>query len=155
METQIDNSFEQAMEGPKRPQFLSVLCVLSYIWSGIIILCLILGLAFSGMIFDIFEKAMNGDGDIQMNEMQIQGMEKLVEMGQGTFVAIIGGYLVAMIVSLLGVIKMWKLQKTGFYIYAIINGLGVIYGVYDGSYVGSLLSLTFIAMYAVNLKRMN
>ncbi len=154
METPIDNSFAEAMQEPKRPQFLTVLCILSYIWSGFIILCLILGLAFSGLIFEFVEKAVNGDGDMHMNEMQIQGMGKLIEMGQGTFVAIMGAYIVAMIISLLGVIKMWKLQKAGFYFYSVINGLGIIYGIYDGSYVGSILSLAFIVMYGTNLKHM-
>jgi len=59
----------------------------------------------------------------------------MIEMGQGTLVAILGGYFVAVIVSLLGVIKMWKLQKAGFYIYAVINSLGIIFAIYDGSYL--------------------
>lgn len=155
METPIDNSFEQAMQEPKRPQFLTVLCVLSYIWSGICILCLLLALAFSGLIFEACEKVMNGEGDIQMNEMQIQGMDKMIEMGQGAFAAVMGAYLVACIISLLGVIKMWKLQKMGFYIYTVINGLALIYGIYEGSYFGGVISLAFIIMYGVNLKHMN
>lgn len=154
METTLDNSFEQAMQEPKRPQMLTVLCILSFIWSGILILCLILAMAFSGIIFEMFEKVANGEGEFQMNEMQVQGMEQLMAMGLGGFVAIMGGYLVAVIISLLGVIKMWKLQKTGFYIYAIVNGLGVIYGIYSGSYFGAVLSVAFIVMYGVNLKHM-
>lgn len=154
METSIDNSFEQAMQSPKRPQFLTVLCVLSYIWSGIVIICLLLALALSGFIFEACERMINGEGDIQMSEMQIQGMDKMMEMGQGVFAGIMGAYLVASIISLLGVIKMWKLQKMGFYIYAIINGLGLIYGIYEGSYFGGVISLAFIIMYGLNLKYM-
>jgi len=45
-------------------------------WSGILILGLILVLSFSGFIFEVLEKASNGEGDIHLNEMQIKGMEK-------------------------------------------------------------------------------
>ncbi len=35
METSIDNSFEQAMQEPKHPQLLTVICILSFIMCGL------------------------------------------------------------------------------------------------------------------------
>ncbi|MBP8033306.1 MAG: hypothetical protein KAZ71_01845 [Bacteroidia bacterium] len=143
------------IDEPKRPQFLSVLCILSIIWSSIIILSLFLCLVFSGTIFSSLEKITSGDNGMpQLDSVQIEGIEKIINLGQGKFVAIIAFAIVIYMTSLLGVIKMWKLQKWGFYIYAGVNTLAIIYDIISGSYFSIIVSAIFIGMYFSNLKHM-
>jgi len=49
---------------------------------------------------------------------------------------------------------MWRQEKWGFYIYAIINILGVGYDIMSGSFVMAIISISFIAMYYSNVKSM-
>ena len=142
-------------EVPKRSQFLTALCVLSYIWSGIALLCLFLCLIFTGFIYEALEKIATGEGPFaNMDETQQQGIQMLLNLGQGLFTSLIALGIIIYMTSLLGVVKMWKLQKWGFYIYTAVNGFGVIYSIVSGSYVMGLISLVFIIMYYLNLKDM-
>ena len=66
--------------------------------------------------------------------------------------------MVLVLVGLFGVIKMWKLQKQGFYIYTGTAVAGIILPLIFGiafSTFGTIISVAFIAMYAANLKHMN
>jgi hypothetical protein len=146
---------EQNNEFPKRPQFLTVLCILSYIWSGIVILSLFFCLIFSGLIFSSLQTIASGENGMpQLNSIQIEGIDTLLKLGKAKFVAIIAFAIIAYMTSLLGVFKMWRLQKWGFYIYASINGLGLTYDIINGSFFMSIISLSFIVMYFMNLKHM-
>ena len=148
-ENQISN------EKPQRPQFLTVLCILSFIWSGLILFCLFLGLCFSGFIFRTAESVLAGvDGMPAMSESQLKAMQTLVDLGPQKFTAGIAVAIIIYMTSLLGVFKMWRLQKWGFYIYAIINGIGVSYDLISGSYFMVIISLAFIGMYFTNFKHM-
>src|SRR3954468_13111486 len=107
-----NDPFNNEMQETGRPQFLTVLCVLSYIWSGLVILGLLIILAMSSFIFGMFEKMVNGEMEgVNLNESQIEALNKLITLGTGAFTAIIAAVLIACILSLVGVIKMWKLQK--------------------------------------------
>lgn len=139
----------------KRPQFLTALCILSYIWSGIVFLGLIIALLLSGFIFEALEKIVSGaEGMPQLEENQMQGVSMLLEMGQGAFIGIIGLAILMYAISLVGVIKMWRLQKWGFYIYAGINGVGIILNFIQGSFFMPIIAIGFIIMYGLNLKDM-
>jgi hypothetical protein len=143
-------------EEPKRPQFLTVLCILSYIWSGFTLLCLLICLVFSSFIFEALEKLTLDENTMAaMDENQQKGIQTLLEVGPGKFAAIIALGIVIYMISLLGVIKMWKLQKWGFYIYSVVNTMGVIYSVISGSYFMAIISLLFVIMYYTNFKHMN
>lgn len=155
MENIIPVGDQPINEVVKRPQFLTALCILSYVWSGIVFLGLIIALLLSGFIFEVFEKIINGsEGMPQLDEAQTKAVNMLLELGQGAFVAIIGGAILMLAISLIGVIKMWKLQKWGFYIYAGINGLGVILNLVQASFLMAIISIGFIVMYGLNLKDM-
>jgi hypothetical protein len=155
MENNILMENQPVIEAPKRPQFLSVLCVLSGIWSSIIILSLFLCLIFSGTIFSSLETITSGENGMpKLDSVQLEGIEKIIDLGKGKFMAIIAFAIIIYMTSLLGVIKMWKQQKWGFYIYAIVNGLGLFYDLYSGSYFMSVITVTFLAMYFANLKHM-
>jgi hypothetical protein len=146
-ENQLEN------ETPQRSQFLSVLCILSFIWSGFILFCLFLGLCFSGFIFGAAESIIAGtEGMPAMSESQLKAMQTLIDLGPQKFMM---GIVVAIIIymtSLLGVFKMWRLQKWGFYIYAAVNGIGVAYDLISGSYFMVAITIAFIGMYFSNFK---
>lgn len=156
MEENILHTNEQPIiETPKRPQFLKVLCILSYIWSGIILLSLFLCLIFSRIIFAFIEKILSGEISMPtIDSTQEQALQTLLDLGQWRFAAIIAGAIMLYMTSLLGVVKMWKQQKWGFYIYATINVLGVGYDISSGSYFMAVISMAFIGMYFSNLKYM-
>lgn len=140
---------------PNRPQFLTVLCILSYIWSGFILLCLVLCLLFSSAIFNLIGNILNGEIAMPtIDSAQEQALQAFLDLGKGKFVAIIAGAIMLYMTSLLGVVKMWKQQKWGFYIYATINFLSLGYDLSSGSYVMAIISLAFIIMYFLNLKYM-
>lgn len=155
MENNILMENQTPSESPKRPQFLSVLCILSFIWSGIVILSLFFCLIFSDFIFASLQTIASGENGMpQLNSMQTEGIETLLNLGKAKFVAIIAFAIIAYMTSLLGVFKMWRLHKWGFYIYASINGLGLTYDIINGSFFMSIVSLSFIVMYFTNLKHM-
>ncbi|MES2762225.1 MAG: hypothetical protein V4677_08460 [Bacteroidota bacterium] len=142
-------------EKAKRPQYLTVLCILSFIWSGLMLLCLFLGLCFSRYIFEMAEKLLSGaEGMPPMAENQQQAIQVLIDLGPQKFLMGIAIAIIIYMTSLLGVVKMWKLQKFGFFIYAAVNGLGLSYDVISGSYFMAAITITFIGMYFSNLKHM-
>jgi len=144
---------------PEKPQFLKVLCILSFIGCGLMIICFAIG----SSVLGFNEEAVNSVWDkVLQTQPQLEDvnpMEFFHEVGMYCLYA-----LLANVVSLVGVIMMWRLNKTGFFIYAIaevaINFFGLSIGVseenksYGGMIFMILLDLAFIIMYAVNLKHM-
>lgn len=127
----------------KRPTFLTVLCILSFISAGL------------GVIFLLLGTVLAGGAQMAANSAETAGAEVSSQMGN---VWLYLGLAAAMIVvSLVGVIKMWKLQKSGFYLYVVAAVAGIIVDVAVGSglsVVGIVISLAFIVMYGLNLKHM-
>ncbi|MFL5753090.1 MAG: hypothetical protein ACJ76F_06770 [Bacteroidia bacterium] len=173
MET-LNDSTENNM-APARPEFLKVLCILSFVGIGIVLLMSLAGLP------KLF----------QSPEMRMAEMEKMEQISPGfmeKMAPILGdpNYtakavskfcidLLFQVLSLIGVLQMWKLRKRGFYIYmagellpyvtslifadqsaAIINSLpqtiAKIAYVVIGIFV--IFDLVFIFMYSRNLKYM-
>jgi hypothetical protein len=156
-------------EQKKRPTFLTVLCILSFIGSGLSILSSLWGLLFSrGM------QAVSGMAEEGFSEAMTEIESEAPEMG-GFMGNLLGGAMKAMehytlittvsllvaITGLIGVIMMWKLKKIGFYVYTgaqvvgIIVPLVVIGGLVGGmTLFGAVFTIAFIIMYAVNLKAM-
>lgn len=147
-----------APEAPKRPTFLTVLCILSFIAAGISIIGGIIG--YLGMA------AMETMGaNLAEGMEQIEGMEEMPGMADAMAVMkhaklllIIGSILT--LVGLFGVIQMWKLKKTGFYIYTGAQVLGIvlpliIVGGAGFSVMSVIFAIAFIVMYGMNLKHMS
>ena len=128
---------EEITEAEARPTFLSVLCVLTFIGSGLgVLFGLLLTLGLGTML------------------AAIPGME--AALGGGTAYFAIGTVLAA--ASLYGAIQMWKLQKMGFFIYAGASALGVIAPLLFGlpfSTMGLIFPILFIILYYLNVKHMN
>ncbi|MCW3102528.1 MAG: hypothetical protein JWO09_968 [Bacteroidetes bacterium] len=169
----MENLNENVMMTPKRPQFLQVLCILSYIGCGIMILIGLFGLKNLFMSVD----EILADSNMQMlQEMQPETYARTVAALQYKNINAITGILLPLL-SLTGVLFMWKLRKTGFYLYvlgellpylliAVTTGFSALANM--GGMMESMQSvinvvlvlivlfdLAFIVMYALNLKHMS
>ena len=162
-------------EGPKRPGFLKVLCILSFIGTG---LGLVMGIM-SWWTYNAAAKLMGDMGDMgsEMGDaLSEAGAEGGVAMGDAmsSSMAMLGmdpakQATSALIVALLNVVifagafMMWNLKKTGFYIYTLgqIASIAVPFIIVGGlmggamAMVGSVFAIAFIIMYGVNLKHMS
>ena len=130
-------SMETTEDEAKRPTFLTILCVLTFIGSG-------LGVLF-GLLLTLGMGAMLAS---------IPGMEEA--LGGGTAYFAIGTVLAA--ASLYGAIQMWKLQKMGFFIYAGASVIGIITPLLFGlpfSTMGLIFTSLFIVLYYLNVKHMS
>jgi hypothetical protein len=144
---------------PERPEFLKIICILSFIASGLMLLVYALGAMVLGLsaetIEEIWPQIVEGYPQFE----DVDGVEFFHQVGM---VSIYG--LIANIFSLIGVIMMWRLDKIGFYLYVIAE-LGINFfslnintgeeGPQYGSLIFSLLlDMVFIVMYYMNLKHM-
>lgn len=133
---QVENVPSAAMVvNPQRPTFLSILCILTYIGSGLYILGALITTVLSGVLEAI--------------GTQIPSELSMLIPDTGLFAGII--ILLAAVASLVGAIKMWKLQKIGFTIYAIAQVVMLVaaFGVMSLIFTG-----LFIGLYFMNLKHM-
>ncbi len=146
-----------------RPGFLTAICILSFIGSGLWALLSLIGIFASGWIMSILGGMMGG-GMKSAPAMEGVSAEDMaaasaaVEGGMGMF----GGMIIIIFVvslifaalSLFGVIKMWAQKKSGFILYVIPNGLCLLGSLISFDILMILITGGFIAMYAVNLKHM-
>jgi len=153
---------------PKRPQFLTVLCILSFIGCGI-------GLV-SGVMGYFSNKALASTGlQEAMSDMGGEMEEASTEMGEA--MDLLGGMgldfakmatsslIVGLlnIVVLLGVLMMWKLKKTGYYVYTLGQVASIatpflVVGSLAGGMMatlGAIFPILFIILYGLNLKHMS
>jgi hypothetical protein len=145
---------------PDRPQFLKVLCILSFVACGLFILIYSIG----SMAMGMSEETISGVWD-----KVIESQPQLESVNPVDFFHEVGKLclynLLTNIASLVGVILMWRLNKIGFVIYIIAelatNFMGLDMNV-EGADKSSLsmifsiaVDLVFIVMYALNLKYMN
>ena len=145
---------------PDRPQFLKVLCILSFVACGLFILIYSIG----AMAMGISEETISGVWD-----KVLESQPQLESVNPVDFFHEVGKLclynLLTNIASLVGVILMWRLNKIGFFIYIIAelatNFMGLDMNV-EGADKSSLsmifsiaVDLVFIVMYALNLKYMN
>lgn len=161
--------------GPKeRPSLLTVTCILTFIGAG---LMLILSLfTMKSSLFPSEEDIMERDRAIEMFQDKSQeAADAMVETYQHAKVNWLLGFF-GNILTLVGAIMMWKLKKTGFYLYLFgevvptvislaISGIGAMtatlgaFGMESLGYVligvMLLLDLVFIVLYAVNMKHMS
>lgn len=154
----------QTSGAPQRPTFLTVLCILSFIASGISIVGMLLAGAAKGVVesaggSELMDQAME---DAARNNPEMQNMPGMDDAMSAVETAFSWPYMIAatvlILVSLFGVIKMWKLKKQGFFIYAGAGIAGIIlpllFGLPFGTF-GAIVTLGFIAMYYMNTKVMS
>lgn len=138
-------------EAAKRPVFLTVLCILSFVAAGLAILAYVAAITAMGLV-SAASSTLEG----------MEGMEGVTAMSTGpsagmTWAYIIVGF-ITVIISLFGVIKMWKLQKSGFMLYvgATVVSLimTIVYTGFAASIMGIVFSALFIVLYGLNLKHL-
>lgn len=131
----------------KRTQFLTVLCILTYIGSGLSII--------GGIVYALFLDEILLTFEANPSEMSQALYDSLIIMPKGYFAT----EALLATTSLFGAIFMWKLRKIGFHLYTIANililGLPIFFGIGQFNFINLLLITgPFIAMYAINLKQM-
>lgn len=119
----------------QRPTFLTVLCILTFIGSGLSVIGALFTSVFSGVMEAI--------------GAQLPSELSMFMPDTGLFVGLI--ILLAAVASFVGAIKMWKLQKVGFAMYVIAQAVMLVsdFGLWSLVFTG-----LFIGLYAMNLKYM-
>jgi hypothetical protein len=154
-----------------RPDLLTVICIISFVGLGLKIvngLKLFIfgqfGTSYYNIMQDRFEESMSQIHSTNpiittILEKIFESVLKLVDIAP--LLATIS--IISCVIALAGVIMMWKLMKTGFYIYSTIKIIGIFLPmVFIGINLVSLLlafgslftSAIFITLYALNLKAM-
>jgi hypothetical protein len=155
----------------KRPTFLTVLCILSFIGSGGfgLLNSLYTYVTFESSYPTKIEQATEG-----LEQMEEAGMESgffysLTENGiiqlnalSENLEMITGVNCLFAILSLLGIFMMFKLKKNGFYLYLMANLFWLLVPLalidFDAmlslTIIGAIITTIFAIMYAVNLKHM-
>jgi hypothetical protein len=152
---------ETITQDPRRPQFLTVLCILTYIGVGIGIIGSI-G-AWWAMRFLSNTMQQNG-GELEglpgMDDPQ--KIEQTLAMMKYSNAMMISGILCSL-TCLLGALQMWKQKKSGFYIYVageiapffvslVCLGTSTIIG---WGVLGLIIPLLFIVLYTLNFKHLS
>ena len=139
-------------EAAKRPVFLTVLCILSFIAAGFAIIGYVTVLTLMGAV-SAAASSMEGMS-AETSAMMSEAMSKAPSAGL-TWAYIIVGF-VTVLISLFGVIKMWKLQKLGYFLYVGASVASMVMGIiYSGfGVMGVIFPVLFIVLYGLNLKHL-
>lgn len=148
----------------KRPTFLTVLCILSFVGiafsliGGIMSYFTYSAMASTGNLFE----GMGGTGGEQMEQAMSGAMEAFgIDPGKMAMSSLVVALL--NIPILIGVLMMWKQKKSGFYIYTAFELIQaavpfIIVGGLAGSLTGVMYAIggiVFIILYGINLKHMS
>lgn len=132
----------------QRPTFLTVLCILSFIAAGLGILGYITAITLMGAVSSVASSA-----GAALEEAGASMSYTGPSVGL-TWAYVIVGFATTLI-ALFGVIKMWKLQKIGFFLYTGAIVVSIIMGViYSGFGISSVFPLVFVVLYGLNLKHL-
>jgi hypothetical protein len=143
----------------ERPQFLKVLCILTFIGCGLGIL----GSVFGWWSLKTLSALMENDPDMfdqQMNSPWANPESTMLAMkfmNENLITGVLGS-----ILCLVGAILMWQLKKTGFYIYLIGEMGPVVVGfilmgsamLSGWSILGLVIPVLFSVLYAINFKHL-
>jgi hypothetical protein len=165
-------NISENVEVAKRPKFLQVICILSFIGCGLMILAG--GFGLKNLFFSVEE--LSSEPNMQkLQELSQESYDYAVAALQYKDISAIFGFLTP-VLSLISVIMMWNLKKAGFMLYvfaellfyvlmAVTTGMDtfkamsggmesmqtVVYIVFGLMVV---FDIAFIIMYAMNLKYM-
>lgn len=147
----------------KRPKFLTVLCILSFVGIGISLIYGIMNyfaysaLASAGGVLNAIGEH---NGEKMGHAMNALADAMGMDYGKWALVSLIQALL--NIPLLAGVLLMWKQKKIGFYIYTpfeiiqpalpLVMGLGLVGGL--TAIISLIFAIVFIVLYGLNLKNM-
>jgi hypothetical protein len=142
----------QMLPGPeardKRPSMLTILCILTFIGSGLN--------AFSNLMVFVFFDASMAFATELVKAFKLPGMELFLDAKPMYFavMALINA------LALTGAIRMWQLHRHGFHIYTVAQILGILAPMYffrlpRPDFFSILLSGVFVMLYASTLKKMS
>ncbi|HTF06254.1 MAG TPA: hypothetical protein VK826_19620 [Bacteroidia bacterium] len=146
-----------------RPTLLTVLCILSFIGSGIAIVFYIialLGAMALQAVVSVADSSMEAYADSVGGEAvaNAEAAGDVASAGMGLVWAYVLIGILATIVALVGVIRMWKLKKSGFYLYTgatvVSMIMTVVYSGTESLAMGLIAPILFIVLYGLNLKHM-
>ena len=145
---------------PQRPTMLTVLCILSFIASGIGIIGMIIAGTAKGVVesaggSSLLDQAMDQNPELYDTPEMADAMSQ-VESAFSWPSMIITTVLI--LISLYGVIKMWNLKKQGFMIYAGAGVAALIVPLIFGqsfSIFSLVVTAIFIALYYTQTKVMS
>ena len=142
----------QLNDQPVRPELLKILCILTFIGSGVSFISNSIMFLTIDIIKAYYE---NGDFDFISESMDLGALELLVSVNPSYFIlqALIFG------ISIYGAYLMWNLKKVGFHVYTVTQLILIIisqiflpdlpFPVFE-----LMISLVFITFYARNLQYM-
>ncbi len=158
MEYQEDYNIEQ-QEPAKRPEMLTILCVLSFINAAWNTLSNFVSFAFYDTFQNLFTQLREGSGVYEdMAEQMGENWDVMVQASEMASSISRGYYFLEMVLfiaSFVGVLMMWKLQKRGFHVYAISQILMlIVMTIFTKITFGPVLwTALFIAMYYPHYKK--
>ena len=164
------NAFDNFMNQPKRSQFLTTLCILSFIMCGIAILMGAFNIYQAQP--EVMQKTIEQVRTVDA-AMADQMENQFIASQNNSFMKVYP-YLniVFVLLSFLGVMMMWNFKRTGFYIYSIAEilpytsllfmdkGSMAMPGVPQGAVMAGTIAmiaidLVFVFLYSRNLNEMN
>ena len=170
METTTGTTYTpETPAAPVRPQFLTVLCILTWICCCLLLIMTIVGVVFKPSPEEQFEQV---EKMRQVNPEMAEQMEAAFEAQNNSNQTVgLALNLVALALSAYGAYMMWQLKRTGFWVYSagevlpyfgfLTGGSEAMLAQMGGASIGTIaiaamvvLDLVFIGMYAANLKHM-
>ena len=152
-------NIDEVAQVKKRPGFLTVISILSFIGIGLAILSSV----YSIMTLEFTINTLKTNPAVSMFGMDLADyIPRLETYGKMVYMITI----VANLGCMLGVIMMWRLKRIGFYLYSffeifpvilttiLLGNVGGIFGQL-GLVFAFIIPIAFIIMYAVNLKHMD
>ncbi len=161
METNFNTEQLAGSEKPTRPQFLKVLCILSFLGSGLGIIGAIWNYISVRASTELYQNIGNAEGEDPLGIMSSL-QDSLIKAVENAIPNLIIGILCS-IICLVGVFMMWQLKKKGFFIYSIgelaypistfiLSGGGLIGGI--GAAFSLIVALVFVVLYGMNYKHL-
>ena len=132
----------------KRPNLLTVLCILTFIGSGLNL--------FSSLMISLFFETFKTVSTSIAKTMNLPGMEMILSADRLFFITSVLIYAAA----IAGAVLMLQMKKVGFHLYAIAQILLILSSMFYFKLPGTsvffdiLLSGVFVALYSYNLKQM-
>lgn len=136
-----------------RPEVLKILCILTFIGSGLSILSNIVMFLSIDIIRELYT---NGSFEFMMKSLDGETFEILIMTNRSYF----GFQILGLAGAIFGAYKMWNLKKIGFHIYTISQIILIILTQIflpdlPFPFFEVMISLVFITIYARSLKVMN